>query len=431
MFYGIYIVANSSQAVSATRTPMGKAEFITLAALLMAINALAIDIMLPALQQIGASLGVDNENHRQYIVSAYLLGFGGAQLFYGPLSDRFGRRLPLLIGLVIYICSALGIAIIPSFVGLLTLRFIQGLGAAATRVITISIVRDIYGGRQMAEVMSLIMMVFMIVPVIAPGTGQIIMLFATWHMIFVFIATVATCVLIWMYFRMPDTLHPEDVRPFTVRSVAAGFVIVLTNRVALCYTIASTFLYGALFGFINSAQQIYVGIYKLGIYSPLAFSGVALFMAFSSFINSQLVGRFGMRRLSHAALLGFVGINFIWLVIQLIGPAPMPFPLFMIFFALAMFQFGWIGSNFNSLAMEPLGHVAGTASSVLGFMSTVGGALIGAAIGQHFDGTATPMVVGYFSVSVIGLFFVLIAENGKLFRPQNAPPVTDPSLALH
>jgi DHA1 family bicyclomycin/chloramphenicol resistance-like MFS transporter len=177
---------------------MRKAEFITLAALLMALNALAIDIMLPALQQIGSSLGVDNENHRQYIVSAYLLGFGGAQLFYGPLSDRFGRRLPLLIGLAVYIFSAIGIAVIPSFVGLLTLRFIQGLGAAATRVITISIVRDIYGGRQMAEVMSLIMMVFMIVPVIAPGTGQIIMLFSTWHMIFVFIATVAVCVLIWM-----------------------------------------------------------------------------------------------------------------------------------------------------------------------------------------------------------------------------------------
>ncbi|MGO4564665.1 multidrug effflux MFS transporter [Rhizobium sp. 2YAF20] len=410
---------------------MRKAEFITLAALLMALNALAIDIMLPALQQIGSSLGVDNENHRQYIVSAYLLGFGGAQLFYGPLSDRFGRRLPLLIGLAVYIFSAIGIAVIPSFVGLLTLRFIQGLGAAATRVITISIVRDIYGGRQMAEVMSLIMMVFMIVPVIAPGTGQIIMLFSTWHMIFVFIATVAVGVLIWMYFRMPDTLHPDDVRPFTVKSVAAGFVIVLTNRVALCYTIASTFIYGALFGFINSAQQIYVGIYKLGIYSPLAFSGVAVFMAFSSFVNSQLVGRFGMRRLSHAALLGFVAITSIWLLVQLLGSGPMPFALFMFFFALAMFQFGWIGSNFNSLAMEPLGHVAGTASSVLGFMSTVGGALIGAAIGQTFNGTATPMVTGYFAVSVIGLFFVLIAEKGKLFRPQNAPPPADSTLALH
>lgn len=411
--------------------PMGKREFIALAAFLMAINSLAIDIMLPALQQIGSSLGVMNENHRQYVVTAYLIGFGSAQLIYGPLSDRFGRRKPLLVGIIIYVISAFGIALIPSFAGLLALRFIQGLGSAATRVITVSIVRDVFGGRLMAEVMSLIMMVFMIVPVIAPGSGQIIMLVSTWHMIFVFIGTMATLVGVWMYFRLPETLKPENVRPLTVRSVAAGFKIVLTDRVALCYTLASTFLFGALFGFINSAQQIYNNIYGLGVYTPLAFGGVAAFMALSSFVNSQFVGRFGMRRLSHTALLGFVAITFCWLLVQLYGPAPMPFPLFMVFFALAMFQFGWIGSNFNSLAMEPLGHVAGTASSVLGFMSTVGGASIGACIGQFYNGTATPMVIGYFTVSLIGVVFVLIAEKGKLFRPHNAPPPADQSLALH
>ena len=411
--------------------PMGKREFIALAAFLMATNSLAIDIMLPALQQIGSSLGVMNENHRQYVVTAYLIGFGSAQLIYGPLSDRFGRRMPLLIGITVYVVSAFGIALIPSFAGLLTLRFIQGLGSAATRVITVSIVRDVFGGRLMAEVMSLIMMVFMIVPVIAPGSGQIIMLVSTWHMIFVFIGTMATLVGLWMYFRLPETLKPENVRPLTIQSIASGFKIVLTNRVALCYTLASTFLFGALFGFINSAQQIYSGIYGLGVYTPVAFGSVALFMALSSFINSQLVGRFGMRRLSHAALLGFSLITSVWLMVQLYGPAPMPFPLFMVFFAMAMFQFGWIGSNFNSLAMEPLGHVAGTASSVLGFMSTVGGASIGAGIGQYFDGTATPMVIGYFTVSLIGIVFVLIAEKGKLFRPHNAPPPADQSLALH
>ncbi len=411
--------------------PMGKREFIALAAFLMAINSLAIDIMLPALQQIGSSLGVMNENHRQYVVTAYLIGFGSAQLIYGPLSDRFGRRKPLLVGIIIYVISAFGIALIPSFAGLLALRFIQGLGSAATRVITVSIVRDVFGGRLMAEVMSLIMMVFMIVPVIAPGSGQVIMLVSTWHMIFVFIGTMATLVGAWMYFRLPETLKPENIRPLTVRSVASGFKIVLTDRVALCYTLASTFLFGALFGFINSAQQIYNNIYGLGVYTPLAFGGVAAFMALSSFVNSQFVGRFGMRRLSHTALLGFVAITFCWLLVQLYGPAPMPFPLFMVFFALAMFQFGWIGSNFNSLAMEPLGHVAGTASSVLGFMSTVGGASIGACIGQFYNGTATPMVIGYFTVSLIGVVFVLIAGKGKLFRPHNAPPPADQSLALH
>ncbi|HLP68964.1 MAG TPA: multidrug effflux MFS transporter [Rhizobium sp.] len=400
---------------------MGRPEFIALMAFLMALNALAIDIMLPGLQQIGSALNVTNENHRQYVVSAYLIGFGIAQLFYGPVADRFGRRKPMLFGLGVYVLSSLAVTLVPSFGALLVLRFIQGLGSAAMRVITISVVRDVYGGRQMAEVMSLIMMVFMVIPVVAPGTGQVIMLLGHWHLIFVFMAAVATLVGCWMYARLPETLSPADVRPFTARSILEGFRIVLTDRVALCYTLASTFIFGALFGFINSAQQIYVGIYQLGTWFPVAFAGVATFMALSSFVNSRLVGRFGMRRLSHASLVGFISITFVWLLVQVFGPQPMPFPLFFVLFALAMFQFGWIGSNFNSLAMEPLGHVAGTASSVLGFMGTVGGSLIGAAIGQAYDGTALPMVAGYFIVSVIGLVFVLIAEKGQLFRPQNAP----------
>ncbi|MCS4242814.1 DHA1 family bicyclomycin/chloramphenicol resistance-like MFS transporter [Rhizobium sp. BIGb0125] len=414
-------MTNPSQSGNPVLKSMGKVEFIGLAAMLMALNALAIDIMLPGLQEIGAALGVINENHRQYVISAYLLGFGIAQLGYGPISDRYGRRKPMLFGLGIYVVSSIAVVFVPSFAGVLALRFIQGIGSAATRVITISIVRDVYGGRQMAEVMSLIMMVFMVVPVIAPGTGQIVLLFGDWHLIFVFMAVIAVIVGAWMYYRLPETLHPEDVRPFTVKSVLNGFKIVLTNRIALCYTLSSTFIFGALFGFINSAEQVYKGVYELGQWFAVAFAGVALFMALSSFINARLVGRFGMRRLSHGSLIGFIVITFVWLLIQIYGPQPMPFALFIVLFALAMFQFGWIGSNFNSLAMEPLGHVAGTASSVIGFMGTVGGSLIGALIGQSFDGTALPMVAGFFIVSLIGLVFVLIGEKGQLFHPHNKP----------
>ncbi|TWF49691.1 DHA1 family bicyclomycin/chloramphenicol resistance-like MFS transporter [Neorhizobium alkalisoli] len=413
-------MTNPSHSAPAQLNGMGRAQFIGMMAALMALNALAIDIMLPGLQQIGESLGVENPNHRQYVVSAYLFGFGIAQLFYGPISDRFGRRKPLLIGLGIYIVSAIAVVFVPSFAGLLALRFAQGLGSAATRVISVSIVRDVFGGRAMAEVMSLIMMVFMIVPVIAPGTGQVVLLFGNWHLIFVFIAIAAIIVTSWVARKLPETLDPSDVRPLTVSSIVGGFIIVLTNRVALCYTIASTFIFGALFGFINSAQQVYVGIYELGHWFPVAFAAVALFMSLSAFLSSRLVGKLGMRKLSHAALIGFVTVTFLWLMVQLLSATPMPFLLFLAFFALAMFQFGLIASNFNSLAMEPLGHVAGTASSVLGFMGTVGGALIGASIGQAFNGTATPMVAGFFTVSVIGLVFVLIAEKGKLFQAHNA-----------
>ncbi len=245
------------------------------------------------------------------------------------------------------------------------------------------------------------------------------MLGGDWHLIFLFIAVMAMAILAWMMIRLPETLSPQDVRPLTFASIIGGFRIVLTNRIALCYTIAATFIFGALFGFINSAQQVYVGIYGLGAWFPVAFAAVAAFMSLASFINAKLVGRFGMRRLSHASLLAFIVITVLWLFVQLVGPQPMPFLLFISFFGLAMFMFGWIGANFNSLAMEPLGHVAGTASSVLGFMSTVGGAAIGAVIGQAFDGTALPMVVGFCSVSFVGLLFVLIAEKGKLFQAHN------------
>ena len=403
--------APSSQAF---KLGIARWEFIALAAALMALNALAIDIMLPGLQEIGASLGVENENHRQYVITAYVAGFGIAQLFFGPLSDRFGRRPPLLAGLAVYIAAAIGAAFAPSFETLLILRVVQGIGAAATRVITVSIVRDVFGGRAMAEVMSLVFMVFMVIPVVAPGIGQVVMLFSEWHMIFVVMAVIALCFTIWIAVRLPETLHPEYRRAFDLRTIANGFGIVLTNRISLCYMLATTSIFGALFGFINSAQQVYVGIYGLGVWFPVIFAAVAGMMAISSFVNARLVGRFGMRKLSHGALVGFIAITSIWFALSLFGQ--LPIYVFVPIFALAMLHFGWIGSNFNSIAMEPLGHLAGTASSVQGFTQTLGGGLIGALIGQLFDGTTTPLAAGFCIVSIVALIFVLVAERGKLFQ---------------
>ncbi len=392
---------------------IGRGEFIAMIAALIAINALAIDVMLPGMSQIGASLGVTDPNQRQYVISAYLLGFGVTQLIFGPLSDRYGRRGPLLIGIAVYVLAAISCVFVPAFTPLLLLRVIQGAGAAGTRVIAIAIVRDVFGGRQMAEVMSLVMTVFMIMPVVAPNIGQLILLFSEWHMIFVFMASIATVIGIWALYRLPETLHPQDRRPFTLASVAAGFKVVLTNRLSLWYTLATSVIFGALFGFINSAQQIYVGIYGLGVWFPIVFAGVAGMMSIASFVNSKLVVRLGMRRLSHAAVLGFIASSAVMATLAYLGPVPLP--LFLGLFAVAMVCFGAIGSNFNSIAMEPLGHMAGTASSAQGFFQTIGGALVGAAIGQQFDGTVLPISLGFFSVGVLALIFVLIAEKGKLF----------------
>lgn len=415
-------IAPVSGTAPSTDFKISRVEFIALMAALMAINALAIDVMLPALSEIGSSLGVMTANHHQYVISVYLLGFAISQLFYGPISDRFGRKKPLMIGIGIYVATAVACVWAPDFASLLALRFLQGIGAASTRIMAVSIVRDRYSGRAMAEVMSLAMMVFMIVPVIAPATGQVIMLFSEWHMIFGFMAFFACLIGFWAYLRLPETLAPENRRPFTAGSIIRGFGIVISNRTAFCYTLAASFTLGSLFGFINSAQQIYVGIYDLGKGFPIAFAGVAAFMALSAFLNSRLVGRFGMRRISQTLLITFIGLSFLLFMLSLLLDGPVPFPIYIVIFALIMFCFGSIGGNFNALAMEPLGKVAGTASSVLGFVQSLIGTAIGIFIGQSFDGTTVPMALGYFSVGVIAMIFVLIAEQGKLFRAVSPSP---------
>jgi len=392
---------------------ISRIEFIALLAAIMSLNALAIDGMLPALPQMGEALGVATENERQFVIAAYMLGFGGAQLAFGPISDRYGRRAPLVVGLVIYIACACGAAFAPDFTTLLVLRAVQGVGASATRVIANSVVRDRFTGRAMAEVMSLIFMVFMAVPVIAPGLGQLLLLVSPWPALFVFMAALAAVFGLWALLRLPETLDPARRRPLTVAAVTGGFSAVFANRMAFSYGLAGMFLYGALVGFINTAQQIYVDVFGLGVWFPVAFAAVAGLMALSSFLNSRIVRHLGMRRLSHGAVLVFTGVSAAWLALSLVGI--MPLWLFLVLHAAIMFTFGWAASNMNSLSMEPLGAVAGTASSVFGFIQTVGGVVLGTVIGQAFDGTLVPVAGGYFVMGALALCAILVAENGRLF----------------
>ncbi len=392
---------------------LSRPEFIALIAALMALNALAIDVMLPALPYMGEALGVASENERQYVVSSYMLGMGIAVLAFGPLTDRFGRRAPLLFGMAVYVVAVTAAIFAPTFETLLVLRFIQGMGAASVRVIATAVVRDRYRGREMAEVMSLTFMVFMAIPVLAPGIGQVLLLTGPWQTIFLFMGLLALAFWLWTYIRLPETLPVERRRPLSFRAIVTGFRIVFTNRAAFAYGLAGMFLFGALFGFISSSQQIYVDIYGLGVYFPVAFAGVALLMAVSSFTNSKIVRRAGMRRISHGAVLVFTVVSGIWLAMAMIGYLPLW--LFLALLCVIMFAFGWSSANMNSLSMEPLGEVAGTAASVFGFIQTVGGALIGGYIGQMFDGTTIPAAMGYFGMGVLTLGCILVAEKGRLF----------------
>jgi len=399
---------------------MGFKQFVALIASIMAVNALAIDAMLPALGFISDDLGITTENDRQWVITAYLLGFGVAQIVYGTLADRFGRKLVLQLGTAAYVIFSLMAAAATSFEMLLVARVLQGVGAAASRVLVVSIVRDRYAGRQMARVMSLTLIVFLAVPILAPSLGQLVLLFppfliAPWRWIFVGLAAFGGFVMLWVGLRLPETLHAEDRVRMTVRDVAGAFRTVLTNRIAVGYMLAMTCVLGGLFGFINSAQQVFVEVFDEPVYFTLIFAVIAGFMAIASVLNARFVQRLGTRRISHTAMLGYTAITGIHLIVTLTGHENLW--TFTILQSGMMFCFGMMASNFGSMAMEPLGHVAGTASSVQGFVTTVGAAVLGFYVGQHFDGTVRPLMIGFFVCAVAGLIVVLITEKGRLFQP--------------
>ena len=400
---------------------MGFKQFVALIAALMATNALAIDSMLPALPTIARDLGIPAGNQQQWIVTAYLLGFGGAQIIYGTLADRFGRKRVLLIGLAIYVVASLAAAGSTTLSMLLAARLVQGVGSAASRVLAVSIVRDCYSGPTMARVMSLSFIVFLAVPILAPSIGQLIMLVGPWRWIFGGLALFVLLVSVWTFVKLPETLHPEDRLPISFKAVTSSFRASLTNRVAVCYMLAMTALMGALFGFINSAQQIFVDVFKVpGLFAAI-FASVAFFMAVASFLNSRVVERYGPRLVSHVALIGFLVSGSLHALLAMSGYETLL--TFAVFQAGIMFFFGLCAPNFGSLAMGPLGHVAGTASSVQGFVTTVGGSLLGFFIGQHFNGTTVPLTVGYMVLAAASLGMVLLAEQGHLFGKLASLPV--------
>jgi MFS transporter, DHA1 family, multidrug resistance protein len=395
--------------------PMGFTEFVIIIATIMSLNPLAMDMMLPALPEIGSAFHIDLPNHLQMVLSAFLIGFGVGQFAIGPLSDSFGRRPVLLGGMVLYaIASVLALAC-RSFEMLLLARALEGLGTAATRVIATSIVRDCYAGRRMASVVSLAMMVFIAVPVVAPSFGQAVMTLTNWRGIFVVLTIYGIVTLLWSAARLPETLPASERKPFSGGAILDAYRKTLTNRQTLGYALAAAGISGAIFGYVLCAQQIFTGVYGLGHYFPLAFAAIAAAIAIAGFLNSRLVVRLGMRMISHAAL-----VLCLLVAAAMFAAAHMhllPLWVFMTLSALMMFCFGLMFSNFTALALEPQRFNAGTASSLYGSITTLLGIGAGALIGQGYDGTVTPFATGFLACTFISLVIVAITERGRLFRP--------------
>jgi DHA1 family bicyclomycin/chloramphenicol resistance-like MFS transporter len=399
---------------TAARLPLPLREFMALMALLMSMTAMSIDIMLPALPDIGASLGVRQTTQLPLVVTVFMVGMAIGQLVWGPLADRFGRRRPLLLGLALFVLATIVAATTQSFSQFLAARFLQGIGGSVGRIIVTAIVRDLFVGRQMARVMSMIMMVFILVPMLAPSVGQLIILVGTWRWLFAVLLAASLISLIWASYRLAETQPPlaAGARRLTV---GEALTLVLSNRVTFGYGIASGFVLGLLVAYIASAQQVFGAAYGLGKLFPLAFASVACAIALASFTNSRLVRRLGMRRLSHTALVALLGLSATLALLGTIVYLPLrPALGGMVGCA---FLYGLILSNFNAIAMQPMGQAAGMAASLTGSYSTAAGALFGTLIARQFDGTVLPLFTGFAVLGFCALLTVFLVEGrAGLFR---------------
>lgn len=395
----------------------GYKEFIILMAVIISITALSIDMMLPALPSIGNDLGVVHPNDVQLVVSVLILGMGIGQIFFGPLSDSFGRKPVIMTGFVIFTFGCLLSIYSRQFEIMLLGRFIQGIGAAGPRTAIVALIRDQYDGRAMARIMSVVMAVFIFIPAIAPTIGQVVLLTADWRAIFSILMIQAIVTMTWFYIRQPETLPKERRRIFSVIVVIRGLVEVCTNRLSLGYTLAAGFMSGALLSYLSCAQQIFQDIYHLGTKFPIYMGFLAMFIGSASFVNSRIVMRHGMRSLSYRAIKLFTILMVIYLavVVQMGGHSPLW--LMMLCFSLSFFCIGILFGNLNAIAMKPLGHIAGIGAAVIGSLTNLMSALLSAIIGHYYNGTIVPLALGFV---VLGMStFLAMRWGDRPFQKSN------------
>lgn len=402
----------------ARTSPLRETEFVCLLAAIQALQALAIDVMLPALGRMSQDLGATDPNQRQYAIGIYLICSGLGSLFPGAIGDRFGRRPVVLACLGLYVAISLASAMVTNFTALLVLRGTLGLCTAGMMVMPMAIIRDQFSGDRMARIQSLIAMTFMVVPMLAPSIGQAVLLIAGWRWIFGIMALLAACVAIWTFVRLPETLHPEHRQQIQPRTIVINMAQALRCRAAVGYFMGASFVQGAMFGYLNSSQQLIAEHFGAGVLFPVIFGGMALIMSGTNFINSRIVERFGARRVSHTATLAYIAIASVHLAIALNGETLWVFVPLM---AISMCLMSFISANYQSIALQPFAATAGAAASVMAFSRMLLGSTLGTLIGQAYDGTARPLLAAMTAAGVIALALVLYSERGVLFRRLNPP----------
>ena len=402
-------------------TGAGRIEFVILISTIMMIVAFAIDSMLPALPAIGGALGIADEKQWPLVISAFLAGFGLAQIFVGMLSDRYGRRGLILWSLFGFGLASLAASLAPSFEHLLIARAAQGVFCAGARVIVTSIVRDRFEGREMAQVMSLASMIFMAAPILAPAMGQLVLAVGPWRWIFGVLAAIGLAIWIWVVLRLPETLARENRTIISLQSVVGSARTVVTDRMSLGYGMAMAMISCALFGFLMSVQPIFLHTFRRPEFLPSGFAIMASGMAAASLINAAIVRRYGMRRIGHGALFFFTAVAGLHWIIALSGHETLV--SFITLQTVMMMGFSLVAGNFGAMAMENMGKVAGMASSLQGSLANLVASVFGLLIGRAFDGTTVPLYAGYFTCGTIALIIVFVAERGQFFVAHHAPQV--------
>jgi DHA1 family bicyclomycin/chloramphenicol resistance-like MFS transporter len=391
-------------------------EFVVLVSMMMALVALSIDAMLPALPHIGSDLGVQNTNDSQLVISAIFLGLAIGQLFFGPLSDKTGRKSAVYAGYSVFIVGSVLAIFAGSFPLLLVGRLLQGIGMSAPRGVSLALVRDQYVGRDMARVMSFVMTVFILVPMVAPMMGQAILLVAGWRSIFGSLVVFALVTLLWFALRMPETLAPENRVPFSLHQMISATREILGIRAAVGYTVTAGLVSGLFLGYLNSAQQVFQEQYALGERFPLYFALVSLALGIASFLNARLVMRFGMRFLAKWSQWIVFGLSSVVFGIAWLTTGQVPLWGFVSYLVVAFFFVGILFGNLNSLAMEPLGHLAGIGAAVVGSFSTFISMPLGALIGRSYNGTILPLVAGIAILAGLSIPVMRWAEAGNRFH---------------